>query len=108
MLAAGLLTNKITIRKLTRIRDAFGSEIAQWDDAFTARCHVVVPTLADRRQMLNDEVFVGDRLTFQCRKYVCKYLALEYRVIYRCREYKILKIDDEGKDLFILAELINT
>jgi head-tail adaptor len=108
MIAAGLLTKQITIRKLTRIRDAFGSEVERWNDVFTARCHVVVPTLSDRRQMLNDEVFIGDRLTFQCRKYVCKYLALEYRITYRCRDYRILKIDDEGMDLFILAELINT
>jgi head-tail adaptor len=108
MVAAGLLTKQITIQKLTRIKDVFGSEVEQWDDAFTARCHVIVPTLSDRRQMLNDEAFVGDRLTFQCRKYVCKYVELEYRVIYRCKPYQILKIDDEGMDLFILAELINT
>jgi hypothetical protein len=108
MIAAGLLTKQITIQKLTRIRDAFGSEIEQWDDIFTARCNVVVPTIADRRQALNGDVFIGDNLTFQCRKYVCKYLALEYQIVYRCKAYRILKIDDEGKDLFILAELINT
>jgi head-tail adaptor len=108
MIAAGLLTKRITIRKLTRIRDDFGSEVEQWDDAFTARCNVIVPTISDRRQMLNDKAFIGDRLTFQCRKYVCKYMALEYQIVYRCRAYRILKIDDEGNDLFVLAELINT
>jgi head-tail adaptor len=108
MIAAGLLTKRITVRKLTRARDAFGSEIEQWDDVFTARCHVIVPTLSDRRQIMNGEAFIDDRLTFQCRKYVCKYLALEYRIVYRCRAYRILNIDDEGQDLFILAELINT
>jgi hypothetical protein len=79
----------------------------QWNEVFTARCNVVVPTLSDRRQMLNGDVFIGDRLTFQCRKYVCKYLAMEYQIVYRGRAYRILKIDDEGNDLFVLAELIN-
>jgi hypothetical protein len=105
MIAAGLLTKRITVQKLTRLRDAFGSEIERWDDAFTVRCRVVVPTLPDRRLMLNDEDFIGDRLTFQCRKYVYKYLALEYRIVFRGKAYRILKIDDEGHDLFILAEL---
>jgi head-tail adaptor len=107
MIAAGLLINKITIQKLTRIKDAFGSEIEQWDDVFTARCNVIVPTISDRRQMTNGDVFIGDRLTFQCRKYVCKYVALEYQIVYRNKAYRILKVDDEGIDLFILAELIN-
>jgi head-tail adaptor len=108
MVAAGLLNKRITIQRLERVETPFGSENKLWHDVFSAWCHLLVPSISDRRQAVDGEVFVGDVLTFQCRKYVCKYLALEYRIIYRCKPYRILKIDDEGDDLFILAELINT
>jgi head-tail adaptor len=106
MIAAGLLDKRITIQKLARSRDAFGSEVELWEDVFSANCGVVVPSVVDRRQSLNDAAFAGDRLTFRMRKYVCKYLALEYRIVYRCRNYRVLGIVDEGADLYVLAELV--
>lgn len=106
MIPAGKLNKTITIQRLTRQKDEYQQNIEIWEDVFTQRQNVKDYTERDYRAIINDEDIISDRLTFTCRKYVCKYLALDYRIIYRCRPYRILSISDEGDDAIILVELI--
>ena len=107
MIPAGILNKTITIQKLTRGKDEYFADVEQWTDVFAQRQAVKDYTERDYRQIINDEVIITDRLTFTCRPYVCKFLALDYRIVYRCRNYRILSISDEQKDrVIILTELI--
>lgn len=107
MIPAGKLNKTIQIQKLQRFKDEYFQDVEQWIDVFTQRQSIKDFTERDYRQVINDEVIITDRLVFTCRKYVCKYLALDYRIVYRCRNYRILSISDELEDnVVILTELI--
>jgi SPP1 family predicted phage head-tail adaptor len=110
MLPAGLFNKHITLQHLKKEKDVYGSENETWVDEITCRCRVVTPSMADNRHVLNNEVVITDRLIFQTRKWYnkhfSKYSGLKHRILYRCRPYQILSMDDEGNDLIIMAELI--
>ena len=107
MIAAGTLNRTITIQELKRSKDDYFAPVEEWTDLFTARQAVKDYTERDYRQLINDEIIMTDRLTFTCRPYVCKYLALDHRIVYRCHNYRILSISDELPDrVIILTELI--
>ena len=107
MIAAGTLNKTITIQKLTKFKDRFMQEVEDWQTVFTAKQQVKDYTERDYRQMINDEIIMTDRLTFTCRPYICKYLALDYRIMYKCHPYRILSISDLSDRVVILTELIN-
>ena len=108
MIAQGTLNKTVDIQRLTRKKDEYFADIEEWQTVFSARANVKDYSERDYREIINDAVIVTDRLTFTMRKYVCKYLALDYRIIHRCKAYKILSISDELPDrVVVLTELIN-
>ena len=110
MLPAGLFDKVITLQHLQKQKDDYGSETEQWVDEITCKCRVVTPSMSDNRNTLANEVIITDRLIFQTRKYYNKhfnkYSGMKHRILYRCRPYQILSMDDEGDDLIIMAQLI--
>ena len=107
MIEAGKLNKTIQIQRLKRYKDEYFADVEEWENVFEAKASVKDYTEKDYRSIINDEVIITDRLVFTCRKYICKYLALDYRIVYRCRNFRILSIADESTDnIIILTELI--
>ena len=110
MLPAGLFDKHFVFQHLQKTKDDYGSEIETWVNEITVKCRVVTPSMSDNRTTLANEVIITDRLIFQTRKYYSshfnKYTGLKHRLLYRCRPYQILSMDDEGDDLIIMAQLI--
>ena len=110
MIPAGLLDKQITLQHLQIEKLDYGDEREKWITEITCKCRVVTPSMSDNRTTLANEMVITDRLIFQTRKYHAnhfhKYSGLKHRIVYRCKYYQILGMDDEGDDLIIMAELI--
>ena len=117
MIAAGLLTKRITLQHLKVERTESGAQRDTWVDEVSCKCRVITPSMADRRTLLANEVVVTDTLTFQTRgiylRHFNRYASIKHRIRYHdprtmaCRYYQILSIDDATDDLFIMAQLID-
>lgn len=102
---AGLLTESITIKRATIVKNNFGEETEVWNDVYNTRARVVQTNSSKVTE--NNEIIMTYTKEFLMRYYVP---IQEYDVIiWRNKKYRVMSIDKNKSEVNIKAigELIN-
>lgn len=104
-LRAGLLTEKITIKRATIVKNDYGEDVETWTIIYTTRARIT--NINSAKQIENDEVVMNYSKQFFMRYYVP---IQEYDVIeWNTKQYRVMSIDKDRENVYIkvIGELIN-
>ena len=102
---AGILTEPITFKKASIVKNQYGQEETYWDNYIITRGNVKFNS--GNRITENNEIVNTCVVTFTVRNYhkIDEFM----RILWKCKLYRILSIENnrEKQSLTINAELIN-
>lgn len=102
---AGILTEPITFKKASIVKNQYGQEETYWDNYIITRGNVKFNS--GNRVTENNEIVNAYTVIFTVRNYhkIDEFM----RILWKCKLYRILSIENnrEKQSLIINAELIN-
>ena len=102
-LRAGLLTDRITIKRANNSINEYGEEVEDWIDIYSTRARVTQTN--SNKLTENDEIIMSYTREFFMRKYVP---IQEYdRIVWKDKYYRVISLEKTSSYVKVMGELIN-